>query len=348
MVMVEDNELISVLMTVYNGESTLEESLTSILAQDEEHFEVVVVDDGSTDSTPSILSDYLNMDKRVRVFTLPQNQGLVAALNHGLEQCRGRWIARMDADDHMVRDRLSIQKRYAESQSGVQIWGARVRIFTDEGKATPDQLFFQDWSNGLLTDRTMKEELFFESPIVHATFFVDAEVYQDLGGYQHHPWAPDYDFLLRAAQKGYSFGKVARILLEMRDAPTRLYRNDPRLTRQAVLHCKAHYLAAGDWVVDRPVIIAGTGDDARAAALALQEENMKVVGFLSNEEGEPNRKIIGLPVIRWDLGSLPKTIQQWPGLFAVLCLGNQESCSGLEPMLSTHGLKRGVDYLKFL
>jgi len=345
--MMEDNQLISVLMTVYNGMATLEESLDSILAQDEDHFEVVVVDDGSTDTTPSILEDYASLHKRIRIFTLPENQGLVAALNYGLEQCRGRWIARMDADDRMVRDRLSIQKRYAESQSGIKIWGTRIRIFNDQDNVTPDQIFFQDWSNGLLTDRTMKEELFFESPIVHASFFVDAEVYQALGGYQHRPWAPDYDFLLRAAQDGQVFGKVARVLLEIRDAPTRLYRNDPRLARQAILHCKAHYLAAGSWVGQRPLLIAGSGEEARATALALQEEGLTIVGFLSNEEAPRDRKIIGLPVFRWDLNALPRALEQWPDLFSVLCLSNHENRTGLESMLSTHGLRRGNDYLKF-
>lgn len=345
--MVEDNELVSVLMTVYNGESTLEECLHSILAQDERHLEVVVVDDGSTDTTRSILSDYVSMDKRVRVFSMAENQGLVAALNMGLEKCRGRWIARMDADDRMARDRISIQKRYAESQSGIKIWGSRIRIFNDKGDLTPDQIAFQEWSNGLLTDRTMKEELFFESPIVHASYFVDAEVYEFLGGYQDRPWAPDYDFLLRAAQAGVVFGKVARVLLDIRDAPTRLYRHDRRLTQQAMLHCKAHYFGAASWAKERPLLIAGTGDAGRAAALALAEEGLSVMGFITNKEGERGDKIRGLPVFHWDRCELPEALSLWPNLFVVLCLGGQESGSGLEPILSTHGLKRGEGYLKF-
>lgn len=103
-------------MTVRNGERYLAPAIQSILGQDMPDFELVVVDDGSSDTTPAILAEFALHDRRIRVFTLPPS-GIPAAANHGLSHCRGEYVARMDADDVALPARLRKQIVYLEEQS---------------------------------------------------------------------------------------------------------------------------------------------------------------------------------------------------------------------------------------
>jgi len=100
---------ITVLMAVHNGQEYVRDSIGSILVQTCGDFEFIIVDDGSTDSTPEILKELSGVDDRIKVITNDRNTGLAAALNTGLAVARGRFVARQDADDLSEPDRLSIQ-----------------------------------------------------------------------------------------------------------------------------------------------------------------------------------------------------------------------------------------------
>jgi glycosyltransferase involved in cell wall biosynthesis len=104
---------ITVLTPVHNGERYLREALDSVLAQTHADFELLVVDDGSTDATPAILQQYAS-DPRVKLLRIPKG-GISRALNHGLNAATGRWIARFDADDVMLPHRLERQLHFLQS-----------------------------------------------------------------------------------------------------------------------------------------------------------------------------------------------------------------------------------------
>ena len=121
--------LISVVMPVRNGARWLSEAIESIIYQTCRDFELLVIDDGSTDETPEILTNWLSRDLRIRV--LRQNErGLVAALNYGLDEARGSLIARLDADDRAIAHRLERQIRVLGDNPRVGLlgaWAQRIR-----------------------------------------------------------------------------------------------------------------------------------------------------------------------------------------------------------------------------
>ncbi len=119
---------ISVLMCVHNGEAYLEEATDSILNQDFEDFELVIVDDASTDATQQILNRYAKADARVKVIRNGSNLGLTKSLNVGLETAKGEFIARMDADDASYPNRLSLQLEAMQSDPELIILGAGCEI----------------------------------------------------------------------------------------------------------------------------------------------------------------------------------------------------------------------------
>jgi glycosyltransferase involved in cell wall biosynthesis len=124
--------LVSVLMPVYNGEHYLRQAVDSILHQTFEDFEFIIINDGSTDNTLSILKDYT--DPRIILLQNKQNKGLVATLNYGLSVVRGQYIARMDADDIAFPHRLEKQVQFMESNPSVGLLGTNVIFIDEHGK----------------------------------------------------------------------------------------------------------------------------------------------------------------------------------------------------------------------
>ena len=342
-------DLISILLPVFNAQQFLGDCLRSIQQQTYQNFEVVAVDDGSTDNSPRILSEYAGQDPRFRICPLSQNRGIVAALNHGLENCLGEWIARMDADDIMQPQRLEIQRTYFANHPETDILGAKVSVFRDDSELTVGQKRYRDWSNSLLTDSDIKREMFAESPVMHPTFFLRRSYYQSLQGYQDNPWAEDYDFLLRAYLKKARFAKIPEVLLDKRDSPNRLARVDLRCKRKAMFRAKAHYFAKKQWFKgDQTTLIAGSGSSGRMACSALMNEGIEINGFIDNTDGGKNRTVAGLPAYTLDIDQTEQFLAELGNPFIFLCIGVPEGRLMMETLLRQHGYNPAVDYLRFI
>ncbi len=187
---------ISCLMPVYNGEQYLDEAIGSILAQTLTDFEFVIVDDGSRDATPDILARHAAADGRIRVVT-QANGGIVAALNAGLAQCRGDYVARMDADDIAVPERFEKQARYLDSHPGCVLVGGLARglgpsgelyALTKGGRHSRTDL-------GVFPPRVAVS--------VHPLITVRRSALEAIGGYSgDFPHAEDYDLFIRLARLG--------------------------------------------------------------------------------------------------------------------------------------------------
>ncbi|MBA3433798.1 MAG: glycosyltransferase family 2 protein, partial [Actinobacteria bacterium] len=131
----ENAPLVTVLLAVSNGERYLGAALESVLRQTVSDLELLVVDDGSTDATPSILEGV--GDSRLRVLRGEKRVGLAAALNRGLDEARGRYVARLDADDVALPHRLERQLRRMVSGSPVAVVGSGVLELDEAGRPGP-------------------------------------------------------------------------------------------------------------------------------------------------------------------------------------------------------------------
>jgi glycosyltransferase involved in cell wall biosynthesis len=120
-------------MPVHNGARFLEETLGSISSQTFGDFEIVVVDDGSTDETAAILANYAAVERRLRVVD-QQNAGISAALNTGLDACRGELVARIDADDIMLPERLATQVDFLDAHPELGFCGSAVELIDARGR----------------------------------------------------------------------------------------------------------------------------------------------------------------------------------------------------------------------
>ena len=144
--------LISVIMPVYNADKFLREAVESILDQSLSDFELIAIDDGSTDSSPEILESFRQKDPRLIIHRNPSNQGMSASLNTGLALARGKYIARMDADDISLPERFEKQVAFLETHPEIDIVGTPLEMVDERGKtigrlSAPRENLAIHWTN---------------------------------------------------------------------------------------------------------------------------------------------------------------------------------------------------------
>ncbi|MBU1147843.1 MAG: glycosyltransferase [Candidatus Omnitrophica bacterium] len=125
---------LSVLMSAYNSERYLDESIRSILDQSFKDFEFLIIDDGSTDRSFEILNSYQKIDNRIRVIKNKENVGLSKSLNIGIKEAQGEYIARQDADDISMPDRLGKQIAFMQDNEEIAVSGAFYRMVDEKGR----------------------------------------------------------------------------------------------------------------------------------------------------------------------------------------------------------------------
>lgn len=193
---------VSVLMPVYNAQNFLAEAIDCILAQMFTDWELICVDDGSTDTSLAILRDYQAKDERVRVITRP-NTGIVGALNDALSVARGEYLARMDADDTCKPQRFARQIDYLDAHRDCVAVGTWVIRTDPYGSPAGTQEAPLDHEQ--IDDALMRAE---GGVITHATLMGRRQAFQTIGGWQpQYDWVEDLDLFLRLAE----VGKLANI-----------------------------------------------------------------------------------------------------------------------------------------
>ena len=125
---------ITVFMPVYNAEKYLKEAIDSILNQTFENFELLIIDDGSTDESVKIIETYT--DERIRLIHNDGNKGLPYTRNRGLNLARGKYLAIMDADDVSVKNRLEIEYNIMEKRSNLAVISSGKELLSNAGKST--------------------------------------------------------------------------------------------------------------------------------------------------------------------------------------------------------------------
>jgi len=285
---------VSILMPVRNEERFLPAALRSLSAQSFEDWELVAVDDGSTDGTAGILAQAAQRDPRVRVLTC--GKGLVPALNQGLAQCRAPLVARMDGDDVSHPERLAAQVAYLATHAGVGLVACSFRHFPRHRIGT-GMAGYEKWQNLLSTHEAIVSDLFVESPFVHPSVMFRRSAVEGVDGYRDMGWPEDYDLWLRLAAAQTRFARLPETLFFWRERPERTTRTNPAYAPEAFRLCKLHHLMNGFLKGEREVILAGAGLEGRAWYRILSEAGIGVHAWLDVDPRKIGRQLHGAPVL---------------------------------------------------
>ena len=214
-----DEVPITVLMPVYNVERYVRGALDSLFRQTWQDFEVLIVNDGSTDGTRQILAD--TRDPRIRVIDMPHG-GLAAVLRCGVEQARGRYLARMDGDDEALPHRLAIQKAYLDRAPRAVLVHSLAQPVDPDGRPLP--MVFGDPRPSTVT----KWFLLWQNPIVHPTVMLRRSTLRahDLNYRLEFFRADEFDLWNRLAPYG-DFEAIPEVLLRYRLHPQSMTRRNP-------------------------------------------------------------------------------------------------------------------------
>ncbi len=188
---------VSVLMSVYNGRRYLREAVESILGQSFGDFELIVIDDASTDATASILAEFAVRDKRVIVVRNSENVGLTRSLNRGLAMARGRYVARQDADDVSLPERLAVQAAYLDADPEAALAYGHFETMDSAGRILE--------RIGVKADPVLVRWhlMFFNCLGCHSLVTFRRDPVLALGGYDPScRWSQDHDLWLRLADVG--------------------------------------------------------------------------------------------------------------------------------------------------
>ena len=318
--------LVTVVLPVRDGAATLDAALASLRAQTFADFEVLVVDDHSRDATPRIARAWERRDDRFRILCAgtgdgtrrptgadavgrcglhgtaatppgppPATAGIVPALRHGLAEARGRYIARMDADDVSHPERLAAQLDLLEREPGLAGCGTGVRQVPTEAVA-PHAAEYAAWLNSMTSWDAVAADLFVECPLAHPTFMFRAPALAAVGGYRDRGWPEDYDLLLRLWRAGHRFVSVPRLLLDWGDSPGRLSRTHAAYAHAAFRACKVHHLRRSLLRGREGVVVWGAGPTGKGLAVEFRRQGVRVRAFIEVDPRKIGQVIHGAPV----------------------------------------------------
>ena len=330
---------ISIVLPFHDAAATLPEALDSIAGQTFTDFELIAIDDGSSDDSAALVGRYAERDDRIRLLR-PGRVGFVAAVNLGLEASRAGWVARMDADDRMHPERLSRQWAALEADPGLALVGTRVRLFPEEAVQAGMHEYVR-WQNACTDPATIAAEIYVESPIAHPTMLYRRETVRALGGYRDGELPEDYDLLLRLHAAGYRMAKVPEVLLDWRDGPNRLSRTDPRCAREAFDRLRADYLTADPRLAgDRPLVFWGAGRKTRRRAERLQAHGHRPAAWVDIDPRKIGNRIDGAPVVA------PDWLDRPDRPFVLSWVNRHGVAERIGGYLESLGYRRGEDYLR--
>jgi glycosyltransferase involved in cell wall biosynthesis len=198
---------ISVVMSVFNDERFLNETLCSILNQTFENFEFIIINDGSSDKSVDIIKTYQKIDNRIKLIHNERNLGLIISLNRGLRVANGKYIARMDADDIALKERFEIQYNFLEKNIAIFLVGTHVEIIDETGA----KLSVLRYAIG---SEKISKLLPTQNCIVHPTIMFrnnKKHFYRDKMWYTE-----DYDFYLNCITAGEKLENIPQVLLKYR------------------------------------------------------------------------------------------------------------------------------------
>lgn len=285
--------MISILMPIKNTSLYLSDCLDSILAQTFEDWELLAVNDHSTDSSLELLQNYAQKDARIRVYNNTGN-GIIAALRLAYSKSKGEFITRMDSDDLMEANKLEqLEKQLKQAGKGYLAVG-QVNYFA-EGELGQGYLNYANWLNELTQIGQNFREIYKECVIPSPCWMVYRADLDSCGAFEPDRYPEDYDLCFRFYAQGLKVLPSAAVLHQWRDYGTRTSRTHEHYANNQFISIKTHYFRQLDYNPKGGLVLWGVGKRGKAIAKALQKEAVSF-RWLCNNPKKIGHNIYGVIV----------------------------------------------------
>jgi len=289
--------LVSVLIPFKNSGQYIGECIQSILRGTFTDFEMLLIDDFSSDNSSEIAKVFSQNDSRISIYST-EIPGMTHALNKGLNLSKGQYVARMDSDDISHPERLKKQVDELLESPQIVLTSSLVECF-GEDKLTEGFHKYIKWVNGCVTSSQIAEGLFIESPLPHPSVMFRRAPVMKLGGYKDYQGPEDFDLWIRLVENGYSFSKLPEVLLKWRMYSTSYSKTDARYKQEFIEKRKREhvlYVLKNGSINKKNLFIMGAGKKGGKLGRYLLDNGLPLKGFIDIDPKKQNKSRHGLPV----------------------------------------------------
>ena len=269
--------MVSIILPVFNAAKTLDRAIQSIIHQSYKEWELLAINNGSTDHSMEVLAKWAEQDNRISLLQ-ESTRGIAHALNTGLQSVNRKYIVRMDADDWSRPDRLAKQLAYLEHNPGIDVVSCQTKFESAVPKSGGYKRFVA-WQNGIVSSEEHFVQRFAESPVAHPSVMFRRKLIDEMGLYSTDRVPEDYELWLRWMAAGKKFYKIPEPLLTWCDHENRLSRTNENYSEEAFFKVKGKYLKVwleGTVQSPKKLVVCGTSKECHQRAQWLMEAGISI------------------------------------------------------------------------
>ena len=318
-------------MPAKNTANFLQECLDSIIGQTYGNWELIAVDDHSTDSTQQILKDYSRRFGNIKIYH-NQGQGIIHALRLAYQNSCGEYVTRMDSDDIMTPRKIELMVNVLQQKGPGHVAIGLVKYFHEEKLGNGYQQY-EEWLNDHTTQESNFDDIYKECSIPSPCWMMAREDLERIGGFDSDVYPEDYDLAFRMKKHGIKVASVHHLLHHWRDYPTRTSRTNQNYSDNRFSSLKVSYLLDIDRDEDKTLCIWGAGHRGKRIAQLLVDRKVAFI-WISNNTKKIGQNIYGVIIQDQEMVlARPAAMQV---VIAISALAEKEAISTLSDQFHQH------------
>ena len=332
------NSKVSIIIPFKNTVHFLIECLDSIIGQTYREWEVLAVNDHSTDESLELLTSYSQKDDRIKVFQNEGN-GIIPALQTAYAKSNGDFVTRMDSDDIMEPDRLEVMVNSLIAYGKGHVAVGQVKYFSNRGISNGYERY-EKWLNRLTSKGNNFDEIYKECVIPSPCWMIHRSDFERSQGFDPNRYPEDYDLTFRFYEHGFKIIPCNQILHLWRDYDTRTSRTHEHYAQNYFLDIKLHYFLKLDHHKDRPLVVWGAGFKGKKIAKGLKRHGLDFVWLCDNPK-KIGKKIYGKELVHFE------ALQHLKNPQSIITVANEDAQKEIRGYFSELGQSPMQDYFFF-
>ncbi|WP_282161728.1 glycosyltransferase [Ulvibacterium marinum] len=330
--------LVSILIPFKDTARFLPECLDSILNQEYTQWEVLAINDHSTDDSWEVVNTFVEKDSRISVFK-NEGKGIIDALRTAYAESQGIFITRMDSDDVMSPNKLQVLVQSLLKKGKGHLAVGQVHYFSDRGISNGYERYEQ-WLNGLTLNGSNYSEIYKECVVPSPCWMAYREDLGACGAFDPNRYPEDYDLTFRFYEKELSCIPCDQVLHYWRDYDTRTSRTSEHYAQNYFLEIKLHYFLKLEYDTKRPLTIWGAGNKGKEIAKGLLKRNIAFFWLCDNPK-KIGKSIYGMEMLHYT------ALQGLKNPQSIVTVANEKAQKMIRDYFLELGQKSGKDYFFF-
>ena len=330
--------LVSILTPFKNTQTFLPECLESIINQTYKHWELLIVDDGSTDNSFKVVEQYAKKDKRIKLLR-NNGEGIIKALQLAFKHTKGTFITRMDSDDIMPHNKLDVLTSLLRENGEKHVAVGQVKYFSKDGVG-PGYKSYEKWLNKLIETGSNYTEIYKECVIPSPCWMVYKSDLINCDAFNPNIYPEDYDLTFRFYKQGYTCIPCDQVLHYWRDYSTRTSRTHIHYAHNHFTTLKTKHFIDIDYNPNKTLVIWGAGNKGKIAAKILLKHKIPFE-WICNNPNKIGKTIYGQPMQPFS------RLRHIENPQSIITVANKKAQKEIRDYFNDLGLKPVKDYVFF-